>query len=89
MTAIVLFVDFFSRFLSMTDMTLRKYSRMSIIVSLPAGMACAYHASLAVPPVSNPTLIMLVAQLSAAAAVVTWLELLLLCALEIKKEHPI
>lgn len=79
---------FFSRFLNMTDMTSRKHSRMSIIVSLPAGMACTSHASLAVPLSSNPTLTMLAAQLSAAAAVATWLELLL-CALEIKKEHPI
>ena len=88
MTAIVIFVGFFSRFLNMTDMTSRKYSRMSIIVSLPAGTACTYHASLAVPLISNPTFITLAAQLSAAAAVATWLELLL-CASEIKKEHPI
>ena len=56
MTAIALFVGVFSRFLNMTDMTSRKYSRMStIVVSLPAGTACTYHASLAVPLISNPT----------------------------------
>lgn len=61
---------------------------MSVIVSLPAGTACTYHESLAVPLISNPTFITLAAQLSAAAAVVTWLELLLYAS-EIKKEHPL
>lgn len=87
-TAVVLFVRFSSRFLNVTNMTSWRYSRMSMIVSLPAGTACTYRASLAVPLTSNPTLIALAAQLSAAAAVATGLELLL-CALEIKKAHAI
>jgi len=41
-----------------------------------------------VPLISNPTLLTLAAQVSAAAAVATWLKLLLY-ALEIKKERPI
>lgn len=75
----------FPRFLSMTDMS---YSRMSVIVSLPSGTAWTYQTSLAVPIISSSSLITLASQLSAAAAGATWLELLL-CALKIKKEHPI
>lgn len=78
----------FPRFLSMIDMTSGNCSRMSVIVSLPSGTAWTYHARLAVPIVSRPSLITLASQLSAAAAGAAWLELLL-CALKIKKEHPI
>lgn len=88
MTAVVLFVVFSSRFLNVTNMASRKYSRMSMIVSLPAGTACTYHVSLAVPLTSNPTLTALAAQLSPAAAVATGLQLPLY-ALEVKKAHPI
>lgn len=78
----------FPRFLDLTDMTSGNYSRMSVIVLLLSGTAWSYPASLAVPIVSSSSLIMLASQLSAAAAGATWLELLL-CALKIKKEHPI
>lgn len=78
----------FPNFLSMTDMTSGNYSRMLVAVLLPSGAAWTYHARLAVPIISSPSLIMLASQLSAAAAGATWLELLL-CALKIKKEHPI